>query len=223
MEHEPTLDPGLTLLATPDARAAALARLVARTPTDGRPVYWVDARNAAATYALADADDRLLDRVHVARAFTAHQHHTLVHELVRRVDAPGLVVCPNLGALYRDDDVPEGEAADLRAATVAVLADLADACDVPVLVTARGDAREAVAAAADRELDCTRTDFGLRYEGESFETTVYPVDGGWQTTVPYWVDRCGAVVDRPGVADALALGTDARTPDDVALATFGGV
>jgi hypothetical protein len=222
MDHEPTLDPGLTLLATPDARSTALHRLVARTLTDGRPAYWVDARNTATTYALAEVarTDRLLDRVHVARAFTAYQHHELVRELVRRVDArTGLVVCPNLGSLYRDGDVPEREAADLRGATVAVLADLADACDVPVLVTARGEAREAVAAVADRELDCTRTSFGLRYEGESFETTVYPVDRGWQTTVPYWVDRCGAVAERPAVEPV----TDAVAPDDAALAAFGGV
>lgn len=222
MEHEPTLDPGLTLLATPDARSTALHRLVARTLTDGRTAYWVDARNVATTYALAEVarTDRLLDRVHVARAFTAYQHHELVRELVGRVDGrTGLVVCPNLGSLYRDGDVPEGEAADLRAATVAVLADLADACDVPVLVTASGEAREAVAEAAARELDCTRTAFGLHYEGESFETTVYPVDGGWQTTVPYWVDRCGAVADR----DTVVQVADAPVPDDAALAAFGGV
>ncbi|WP_256297038.1 hypothetical protein [Haloarchaeobius salinus] len=220
MAHEPTLDPGLTLLATPDTRSTALHHLVARTLTDGRPAYWVDARNTATTYALAEVarTDRLLDRVHVARAFTAYQHHELVRELVGRVDGrTGLVVCPNLGSLYRDGDVPEQEAADLRAATVAVLADLAGAGDVPVLVTARGEARDAVAAVADRELDCTRTDFGLRYEGESFETTVYPVDGGWQTTVPYWVDRCGAVADRPAVEL-----TDVVAPD-ATLAAFGGV
>ncbi|WP_435346087.1 hypothetical protein [Haloarchaeobius sp. HRN-SO-5] len=204
MDDEPTLGPGLTLLSTPDARSTALHDLVARTlGSDAGHAYWVDARNAATTYALAAVapTDRLLDRVRVARAFTAYQHHELVRTLVRRVDArTGLVVCPNLGALYRDDDVPEGEAADLLDATVAVLADLARSRSVPVLATATSEARDRLASVADGELDCTRTRFGFRYDGEDFETTVYPVADGWQTTIPYWVDRCGAVVDRSVVA-----------------------
>ncbi|MCT9097558.1 hypothetical protein [Haloarchaeobius sp. HME9146] len=215
MDTQPTLDAGLTLLDTPDARSTALHRLVVRTLAgEAGTTYWVDARNTAATYVLAElADsDRLLDRIQVARAFTAYQHHELVRELVRRVDGrTAMVVCPNLGALYRDPDVPDAEAADLLEGSVAVLADLARACDVPVLVTARDDAAEQVAAVADRELDCTRTRMGFRYEGEDFETAAYPVPGGWQTTIPYWVDLFGAVTDAgiavdtdPTVADLLA-------------------
>ncbi|WP_435359243.1 hypothetical protein [Haloarchaeobius sp. DFWS5] len=216
MDPRPTLDTGVTLLETPGQRSTALHRLVVETATtDTGPVYWVDARNTAAVAVLADLADsrRLLARTKVARAFTAYQHHELVRQLVRRVDSrTSLVVCPNLGALYRDDDVPETESARLLDASVTVLADLATACDVPVLVTARGGSYERVARVADCELNCTRTRFGFRYEGDSFETEVYPVDGGWQTTIPYWVDLCGAVTESgialdadPSVAELLGV------------------
>ncbi|WP_435333589.1 hypothetical protein [Haloarchaeobius sp. TZWWS8] len=218
MDIQPTLDAGVTLLDPPAPRSTALHRLVLQTMTrEPGPTYWVDARNTAVTRVLADLaaggtdhgrpdrGSRVLDRVQIARAFTAYQHHELVRELVRLVDGrTSVVVCPNLGALYRDDDVPAGEAETMLDAAVALLSDLARAREVPVLVTAQGDAADRVAAVADRELECTRTRAGFRFEGEDFRTDVYPVDGGWQTTIPYWVELFGSVEERSVALDPTA-------------------
>lgn len=202
----PDLDPGLTLLSPPGPRSTALHRLVVDALGDtAGPAYWVDARNAASTYALYDLapSERRLAGLRVARAFTAYQHHELVRALPRRADREtGLVVAPNVAALYADDDVPDWEQRDLLASAVAVLAELGTALDVPVLTTAPGapDALAAVVAdAADVDLDCTRTGQGFRYEGDGFETRAYRVDGCWQTTIPYWVALCGSrpAVERP--------------------------
>jgi hypothetical protein len=143
----------------------------------------------------------------VARAFTAYQHHSLVRAVARQA-APntGLVVAPCLASLYRDDDVPDREAADLFESSLTVLGELADVLDVPVLVTAerensQDDLDALVADYAADEIECTRTDAGLKYASEDFETTVYLSDGYWQTTIPYWVELFGAVVeDDPAVA-----------------------
>jgi len=206
----PTLDAGVTYLDT-EGVPVVLYRLVGHhlADVDG-PAYWVDARNAASPDAIRRyAAGRLDTRLRVARAFTGYQHYELVRSLPERVSGrAALIVAPNLGSLYADDDVPTAEAAAMLDATLELLAALADAVDVPVLVTAT-EHRERVRAAADRRLDAERTRAGLRIDGPAFRTDVYWDDWGFQTTIPYWVDLLGraetegetAVVDpvAPGV------------------------
>ena len=214
----PSLDAGLTHLDSPGPRSTALHRLVVGElrERDGR-VYWLDARNVAATYALYELAPhrRALDGVRVARAFTAYQHHTLARRLVSAVDGrTAMVVAPNVASLYRDDDVPEYERADLYAATATLLGEVGDAYDVPVLVTtdASGAGLPPAVANDATQLACDRTRMGLRYAGEAFETQVYVEDGFWQTTIPYWVELFGATgtVGPP----ATAIGAEPATALD---------
>ena len=152
----------------------------------------MDARNHASTHALTAGArrPRVLDRVLVARAFTAHQHHSLVRQLVVDAARPtALVVAPVVDDLYADDGLLAEEAERLREATLSTLRALAAACNVPVLVTASDP--QAVAEYADEEVEVEETRFGPRFEGAGGETTAYWTRGGWQTTVPYWVDICG--------------------------------
>ncbi|WP_435178551.1 hypothetical protein [Halorussus sp. AFM4] len=209
----PRLETGLTVLDRPARRSPALHRLaLAELAERDGAAYWLDARNEAATYALYDlapSRGRLSD-VRVARAFTAYQHHELVREVARTAGDAGLVVAPCVASLYRDDDVPEWEAADLFESSLAVLSGLAESLDAPVLTTADRDAggpyADLLADRADAEIECTRTDAGLKYVADGFETTVYLDDGFWQTTIPYWVELLGAVAeDDPAVA-AEAMG-----------------
>lgn len=199
-EKTPDLDVGVTLLETPQPRATAIHQLALGTiqRTDG-PTYWLDARNTASTYALHELapSTRLLRGVHIARAFTAYQHHALVERVVNTVSPhTGCVVVPNAASLYRDDDVPSHEAKPLCDAAVGALREVATTFEIPVLVTDAGsDDRlaDVLADHADRELRCEQTGLGYRYEGAEFETTVYWQDGYWQTTIPYWVALLGAV------------------------------
>ncbi|MFB6309591.1 MAG: hypothetical protein ABEH64_00275 [Salinirussus sp.] len=212
----PTLEPGLTHLDSPGPRSTALHRVVVEEclERDGL-VYWLDARNVAASYALYELAPhrRALDGIRVARAFTAYQHHTLARRLVRAVDGrTALVVAPNLASLYRDDDVPDYESEDLYAATATLLAGLGDTHDVPVLVTTDASGAALPPAIGDdaAEWSCERTQMGLRYAGAGGETQVYVKDGFWQTTIPYWVELFGRTRDlaspaaSPSPAPALA-------------------
>ncbi|MFC4551897.1 MULTISPECIES: hypothetical protein [Halorussus] len=209
----PRLEPGLTVLERPSRRSTALHRLALHELGERTgETLWVDARNQASTYALHELAPgrRRLDGVRVARAFTAYQHHSLVRAAARRASpSTALVVAPCVASLYRDDDLPDREGRDLLSASLAVLAELASALDLPVVVTAEGaDAETAalVADYADAEIECTRTDAGLRYASDDFETTVYLDDGFWQTTIPYWVELLGAVAEDDPVAAATAAG-----------------
>ncbi|MFB6111653.1 MAG: hypothetical protein ABEJ35_03860 [Halobacteriaceae archaeon] len=204
----PSLDDGLVHLTAPSCdqpaaprttRATGLHELVASVREDrSAPVYWLDARNAASTYGLAAAlGPHHLESVQVARAFTAYQHYDLVRRVVRTVTEPGLIVAPNLAALYRDDDVPAGTAGPLFRTAVRVLHALGRSTATPVVVTAAGDDQftSALERAAVQTVTCERTRCGLRLSTASQETLVYRMPGWWQTTVPYWVDLAGAVTD----------------------------
>lgn len=194
----------MTVVRTPHRRSGAIHHLAVATVrrTDG-PAYWVDARNTASTYALYEhaAADRVLERLHLARAFTAYQHRTLVDRVLNRANREtGCLVAPNVAALYRDEDVPDHEAEPLFDAAMATLADVAETVEGPVLVTDSGpdDAlADTLRAHANAEIRCERTDLGYRYEGPDFETDVYWGAGFWQTTIPYWVALLGTVDEEP--------------------------
>jgi hypothetical protein len=203
----PQLDPGVTLLERPSARSPALQRVVlSQLSATTHEALWVDARNNAASYALYERapSRRHLEGIALARAFTAYQHHSLVRALVEQAGPDtDLVVVPCTASLYADDDVPDDVAAGLLGSSLRLLREVATTYDVPVLVTVPGRSSaldEQVVGAADRTLTATRTDQGLRFDGDGYETQVYWQDGYWQTTIPYWVDLCGCVCDAPDAA-----------------------
>ncbi|MBX0322308.1 hypothetical protein EGH21_04580 [Halomicroarcula sp. F13] len=207
----PPLEPGLVYVDQPDGRGA-VAHVV--RSAEATETLWVDAGGAASTYALtADGDRHALRGVRVARAFTAHQHHALVR---RAVDVASgrtdLVVVPNVPALYEGADGPESEYDRLYGATCELLETLADALDVPVLVsapTASDARRDRLHDRADTELTCRNTPFGYAVDAPGHTPPGYWRDGWWQTTVPYWVDVCGAVGDPgPTTADPVELVVD---------------
>ncbi|MFD1600678.1 hypothetical protein ACFSBX_17200 [Halobellus rarus] len=208
----PSLEDGITLLDIEGGRGVPILQSLALDHLllhDG-PAFWVDANGHATTTTLAQIapSQRLLDRIHVARGFTAYQHYgtvcdlpTAVNQSIRRSTAntgtssrqstarnedasshtPSLIVAPAVDAQYRTDDtLGDAHAETLQARTLARLATYADGYDVPVLVTrSKADEFSApIATAADRHLECEQTRMGPRFVGDEFETLVYPVDDG---------------------------------------------
>ena len=206
----PQLDDGITLLDVEGGRGVPILQSLVLDHlllNDG-PAFWVDANGHATTATLAQISpsQRLLDRIHVARGFTAYQHYgavcdlpTAVNKSIRASTAdsgaadrgqpsrdddtsphtPALIVAPAVDAQYRaDDTLGEAHAETLHARTLARLATYADGYDIPVLVTRneRNEFTESVATVADHHLECEQTRMGPRVVGEDFETLVYPVD-----------------------------------------------
>jgi hypothetical protein len=209
----------VTLLRS-DEPAAPLASLaIDRLLTDGGPVWWADAGGHARTDTLARVapSTGLLDRVRVARAFTATQHASLLETLERRTTPDAaLVVCPALDALYRGDDLPGDEPADLLAAAADRLVRIAGS-GVPVLLTlgTADDLASPVARAVDERVDHESTRFGPRFAGEGFETLVYPRrDGTVQTTLAFWrrvLERRAAVAGAAGPSTGTGTGAGTGT------------
>jgi hypothetical protein len=174
------------------------------------PAFWVDANGHATTTTLSRIapSQRLLERIHVARGFTAYQHYGAVCDLPAAVNqsiqntapdgsprrrqsrsgeedtsphTPSLIVAPAIDAQYRaDETLGETHADTLQARTLVRLTTYADGYDIPVLVTRteRDDFTAPVATAADHHLECEYTRMGPRVVGEDFETLLYPVEDG---------------------------------------------
>nr|WP_202904585.1 hypothetical protein [Haloarcula rubripromontorii] len=207
----PSLEDGITLLDVDGDRGVPILQslVLDHLLLHEGPALWIDADGHATTTSLAQLapSRRLLERIHIARGFTAAQHFAAVSDLPDAVDAlikasigspperphtreradtvsphtPALIVAPAVDAQYRaDDTLGETHAKTLQARTLARLATYADGYDIPVLVTRaqRDDFTAPVATAADHHLECEQTRMGPRVVGEDFETLVYPVDDG---------------------------------------------
>ncbi|CDK40659.1 uncharacterized protein BN903_41 [Halorubrum sp. AJ67] len=207
----PSLNNGVTLLDVEGSRGVPIIQSLVLDHLllhDG-PAFWVDANGHATTTTLAQIapSQRLLDRIQVARGFTAYQHYGAVCDLTAAVNqsiqastannhvqdgqptdgdgespyTPSLIVAPAVDAQYRaDDTLGDRHANTLQARTLTRLATYADGYDIPVLVTRRtiDEFTEPVVAVADHHLECEQTRMGPRIRGEEFETLVYPVDDG---------------------------------------------
>jgi hypothetical protein len=208
----PSLGDGITLLDVEGGRSVPILQslVLDRLLLHDGAAFWVDANGHATTTTLAQIapSQRLLNRIHVARGFTAYQHYGAVCHLPTAVNnsiqmsttnagaagrrapsrdedtsphTPALIIAPAVDAQYRaDDTLGETHAKTLQARTLAQLATYADGYDIPVLVTRtqRDDFTAPVATAADHHLECEQTRMGPRIVGEDFETLVYPVDDG---------------------------------------------
>jgi len=129
------LDDGITLLDVEGGRGVPILQSLVLDHlllNDG-PAFWVDANGHATTTTLAQIapSQRLLNRIHVARGFTAYQHYgavcdlpTAVNKSIRTSTAdsgaagrrapgrdedtsphtPALIVAPAVDAQYRADD-----------------------------------------------------------------------------------------------------------------------
>ncbi|ELZ50499.1 hypothetical protein C464_02825 [Halorubrum coriense DSM 10284] len=130
----PSLDDGITLLDVDGGRGVPILQSLVLDHLllhDG-PTFWVDANgHATTTLAQITPSQRLLDRIHVARGFTAYQHYGAVDDLSMAVNqaiqestavtgtsgrqstvqnenssphTPSLIVAPAVDAQYRSNE-----------------------------------------------------------------------------------------------------------------------
>ena len=202
----PSLDSGVTLLTTDERTTGPLHSLVLdRLLLDQGSAVWVDARGHGTTRSLTQITPsmRVLDRIHIARAFTPWQHLSLVRDLAGELtDETSIAVLPAVDWFYRSEDLPRGADERMLSAAAERIEALAETFENPILVTLHAD--DAFSAPireiADRTVRCERTQFGPRFMGEEYETLVYPLENGTvQTTLAYWkrvlADRHLAMVD----------------------------
>ena len=194
----PELTPGVTLVDVDDELGVTpvQALLLDRVLGSDGPAFWVDGANGANTSRLRELApaDRVLDRIEVARGFTAHQHTSLLDRLAGRLSArgsPSVVVATGLDGMYRAVDVDGDLAEKTFVRAIASVARVARVHDVPVIVTRcrEDDFSRPLRRSARTHLRYRKTPFGPRFEDAAgdTETLVYHTEDGWiQTTLEYW-------------------------------------
>lgn len=188
----PNLDPEVTLLTADGQASGALQSLVLDhlLLTEGQAL-WIDAKNNAATTSLAKIapSRRILDRIQVARAFTAFQHYSLIDDLEEAItDDTSLIVTPSIEWFYTNEDLYSGEGEEMLECALEILEVLCAKYEIPILVSRDGsaDSEELVERYCDSELTYIPTEFGPRFSGEEYETLVFKCEGGVQTTFAFW-------------------------------------
>ncbi|WP_227380214.1 hypothetical protein [Haladaptatus halobius] len=211
MRHDhpelPTLDSGLTVLETDERATGALQSLVLdKLLLDGGSAVWVDAHGHGTTQPLSRIAPsmRILDRIRIARAFTAWQHQSLCQDLVRELtDDTAVIVLPAFDWFYRSEVLSRGDGERMLAAAVDLIGKIVDTFDVSVLVTQHTDdaLTDPIQERADDVIHCEQTAYGPRFSGDEYETLVYPLDNGMvQTTLAFWQQVL--TTRHPAVADA---------------------
>ena len=188
----PELDAGINLLEAEETRGALHALVLDQVLTGGGPAYWIDTHGYATTQPLARLapDPRVLDRINVARGFTAFQHYAIVETLATSFDSESaLIACPAIDGMYRDDHLRGDEGSEMLLRVLAILSGLARDHDLSVLVTLTRSDRltQPVRSAATEIIECEQTRMGPRFVSDQFETLVYPLGNGQvQTTIAFW-------------------------------------
>jgi len=194
----PDLDDAVQLLEAeetdvrPPLHALTLDQVLLSGASGESTATWVGTGQYAQTTSLHDLAPapRVLDRIDVARGFTAYQHHALVRQAIDELDATSvMLVVPAVDAPYRQSDLADEEAREMLVRVLAQLASVPRQYNIPVLVTRSGtdELGAAVEELAVDTLTYRETRAGPRFEGEEHETLVYDVGDGWvQTTLAYW-------------------------------------
>lgn len=188
----PSLPVGVTLLAMEGRTTGALQSLVLDhlLLEDGAAV-WVDARNNAVTTTLARIapSRRILDRIQVARGFTAYQHHAIIEDLDEALTPDtSLLVFPEVDWFYTRDEIGDGEGEAMLTGVLNEVGTVAAENDFAAVVTRHQEfgVSSQVESAVDERIDCTATSFGPRFSGSDFETLVYDCGATVQTTLAFW-------------------------------------
>lgn len=188
----PTLSQGVTLLTAEQRTTGPLQSLVLdHLLVSGGEALWVDSRNNATTQSLAQVapSRRVLQRVQVARAFTAFQHHSIIEDVPGQLTPDvSLLVAPAVDWFYAEDDLWRGEGEEMLHSALDQLETIATDASIPILVTSSPDDTHSdiIAEHTDQELACELTQFGPRFSGSDFETLVFECQTGLQTTLAFW-------------------------------------
>ena len=141
MPELPTLNEGIHLLETDSRTSGALQSIMLDhllTHGGSSEAVWVDSNGNGSIepFARLVPSMRVLERVEIARGFTAFQHYSLLNDLAAEVESEtALVVLPELDWFYRSDDLHRGEGERMLSAGVTLIEDLHERNEVPILVT----------------------------------------------------------------------------------------
>lgn len=188
----PQLDPGINLLIKKTQENLGIQSLAIRhMMQDKRPGYWIDSKERASTTTMNRIipDPDILKRIKVARAFTPHQHYTLIQKLRQKINyGDALVVVPETNWHYRDQKT--GPKKRMIKQEINTLQELTNKYNVPILLSLHKDTtqqtKQLYQKISHRIIRHERTRMGPKFSTDNYNTYFYPANGYIQTTIDFW-------------------------------------
>jgi hypothetical protein len=199
VQSQPQLYQGVNLISKPEDLPAFQSLVSNQLEGRNSTAVWIDSGNESSTYALRSAGTRsVMEKVHIGRAFTPFQHHTLVHSLEEFVkENTEILVLPNIDLLYLDGQVREWEAEELFEEVWQKVLKTADEYDLKVLVSFSSKSTSLLQHArkdVEREISIGATQEGWKYDSSGFKQNAYSNGGSVQTTVSHWMQKASDAV-----------------------------
>ena len=168
----PRIEEGWNLVETDTA--VAFPALIRKTAHQFDEILWIDSSNQAKTHYF-ESRPELLEKVSIARAFTALQHY----QLCKNIGEHDLVVIPEIDRLYQASSLYRSEAVEL-------FQDMLNHLDGNnwIIYSISGDLGKRAEAFKDHSIEVESTDQGLKYSDSGSTTRSYYLKDCVQTTVP---------------------------------------
>lgn len=191
VQSKPQLEKGVNIVEKPGKLPVFQSLISSELGGKNASAVWIDTGNESSTYALTNfGGQELLEKVHVGRAFTPFQHHSIVQQLGGFIrEDTELLVLPNISQLYISGQLRAWEAEELFQETWEKILELQEKHGLKVLVSipdTDSGLNYAVIGDADNRITVEQTGQGWKYESESFDQHAYRENGLLQTTMMYW-------------------------------------
>lgn len=190
-ERLPTLQKGINILRTSENRSHAIHSLaINHLLLFGGDAVWIDSGNLCSSELVSRLSpvETMLERIKVARAFTAYQHFSLVETVSRSIDSrTNLIVVPLADLFYQKDPLNRKEGFKLLSRTMQNIRNVSSRYGIPVLLTeSKESVFDTVSRYGENTIKCENTRMGLKFSSNSFKTLTYSGPGYLQTTLRLW-------------------------------------
>lgn len=152
----------------------AFPALIKYLASEHEKILWIDCSNQANTHYF-ESSPELLEKIYIARAFTALQHQ----QLCKNIGEYDLIVAPEIDRLYDESSLYRTEA-------VEIFRDMIETLEGKILYSTSGEIGFAAQKKADNKIKVEQTGQGLKFSQKNHQTQVYADNTGVQTTVSFY-------------------------------------
>ena len=154
--------------------ALAFPALIKNLAVNHDKILWIDSSNQAKTH-FFESRPELLEKIYIARAFTALQHH----QLCKNIEEYDLIVVPEIDKLYEESSLYSNEKDRLFKSMLEELTG-------KILYSISTEIGFSAVDRADNTIKVEQTDQGLKFSQKDRKTRIYADNTGVQTTVPLY-------------------------------------
>ena len=154
--------------------ALAFPALIKHLAAEHEKILWIDSSNQANTHYF-ESRPELLDKIYIARAFTALQHQ----QLCKKIGEYDVIVAPEIDRLYEKSSLYRDEALEL-------FENMIEELEGKIIYSVSGEIGFRAQDKAHNSIKVEQTAQGLRFSQKNRQTQLYSDSTCVQTTVSFY-------------------------------------